>query len=190
MLDNLINLVREQAGDAIINNPTVPNERNEEVIAATGESITGGLQNMLSSGGLKDVLKLFGGQEVPSGNNPVVQNVSGNVIQQLMSRFGLDQQAAGGIAGNLIPQVLQKLVSKTNDPSDSSFDIQGIFNQLSGGKAQGLNIQGLLGKVGQGGLDRDGDGDVDLQDAMAMFSGGGQGGGGNLLDSVKGLFGR
>lgn len=33
MLDNLISLVREQAGDAIINNPTVPNERNEEVIA-------------------------------------------------------------------------------------------------------------------------------------------------------------
>lgn len=190
MLDNLINLVREQAGTAIINNPTVPNERNEEVIAATGESIAGGLQNMLASGGLKDVLKLFGGQEPASNNNPVVQNLSGNVIQQLMSRFGLDQQAAGGIAGNLVPDVLQKLVSKTNDPGDSSFDLQGIFNHLSGGKAQSFNIQGLLSKVTQGGLDKDGDGDVDLQDVMAMFNGGSQGSGGNLLDSVKGLFGR
>lgn len=188
MLDNLINLVREQAGDAIINNPTVPNERNEEVIAATGQSIAGGLQNMLSSGGLKDVLKLFGGQDAPAASNPVVQNVSGNVIQQLMNGFGLDQQAANGIAGRLVPDVLQKLVSKTNDPSDNSFDIQGIFNQLSGGKSQGYNIQALLGKVMQGGLDKDGDGDTDLQDIMAMF--GGKGGGTNLLDSVKGFFNR
>lgn len=189
MLDNLINLVREQAGSAIIDNPAVPNERNEEVIAATGQSIAGGLQNMIASGGLKDVLKLFGGQDTASGNNPVVQNLSGNVVQQLMNQFGLDQQSAGGIAGNLVPNVLQNLVSKTNDPNDSSFDIQGIFNHLSGGKSQGFNIQGLLGKVTQGGLDKDGDGDTDLQDVMAMFSGG-QGGAGNLLDSVKGLFSR
>jgi uncharacterized protein YidB (DUF937 family) len=188
MLDNLINLVREQAGDAVINNPTVPNDRNEEVIAATGESMAGGLQNILASGGLKDVLKLFGGQDQATAGNPVVQNLSGGVIQQLMNKFGFDQQSANGIAGNLVPDVLQKLVSKTNDPNDSSFDIQGIFNQLSGGKSQSINIQGLLGKVTQGGLDKDGDGDTDLQDVMAMFSGGGQGG--NLLDSVKGFFSR
>lgn len=187
MLDNLITLVREQAGDAVINNPTVPNDRNEEVIATTGESIAGGLQNILASGGVKDVLKLFGGQDQATPNNPVVQNLSGNVIQQLMNKFGFDQQAASGIAGNLVPDVLQKLVSKTNDPNDNSFDIQGIFNQLSGGKSQSINIQGLLGKVTQGGLDKDGDGDTDLQDVMAMFSGGQ---GGNLLDSVKGFFSR
>lgn len=187
MLDNLINLVREQAGDAIINNPTVPNERNEEVVAATGESIAGGLQNILASGGIKDVLKLFGGQDAPTPHNPVVQNVSGNVIQQLMNQFGFDQQAANGIAGKLVPTVLQQLVKRTNDPGDSSFDLQGIFNQLSGGKSQNINIQGLLSKVTQGGLDKDGDGDTDLQDIMTLFSGGQ---GGNLLDSVKGFFSR
>lgn len=188
MLDNLINLVREQAGDAVINNPAVPNDRNEEVIAATSESMTGGLQNLLASGGLKDVLKLFGGQEQATAGNPVVQGLSGNVIQQLMNKFGFDQQAANGIAGNLVPNVLQNLVRKTNDPNDNSFDLQGIFNQLSGGRSQNINIQGLLGKLTQGGLDRDGDGDVDLQDIMAIFSGGGKGA--SLLDSVKGFFSR
>lgn len=190
MLDNLINLVREHAGSAVINNPAVPNERNEEVIAETGNSIAGGLQNMINSGGIKDVLKLFGGQEEPSQSNPLVQNLSGGVIQNLMNKFGFDQQSASGIAGNLVPSVLQKLVHKTNDPADSSFDIQSIFNQLTGGKAQNLNIQGLLGKFTQGGLDKDGDGDVDLQDAMALFNGGGQAGGGGLLDNVKGFFNR
>ncbi len=57
MLENLINLVKEQAGDAIVNNPAIPNENNEAAIQSAGESIAGGLQNIISSGGLKDVLK-------------------------------------------------------------------------------------------------------------------------------------
>lgn len=189
MLDNLLNLVKEQAGSSIINNPAIPNDRNNEAIETAGNSIAGSLQGMLGGGGLKDVLKLFGGQDgIDMNNNPVVQNVSGNVVQDLMKKFNLDQGAANNIAGGLVPNVLQNLVSKTNDPNDNSFDIQGIFNSLSGGKTGGLNIQGLLSKVKAGGLDRDGDGDTDLQDVMAMFKGGGTSGGG-VLDSVKGLFG-
>ena len=190
MLDNLLNLIRENAGSSIINNPAIPNERNEEAIATAGNSIAGGLQNMLGSGGIKDVLNLFGGQGIDINNNPVTQNVSGNVIQDLMQKFNLDQGAATNIAGGLVPNVLQGLVSKTNDSNDSSFDIQGIFNSLSGGKTGSMDIQGLLGKVTSGGLDKDGDGDTDLQDVMSMFSGSGSNkSGAGVLDTVKGLFG-
>jgi hypothetical protein len=192
MLENLLDLVKKNAGSAIINNPAIPNERNEEAIETAGNSITSGLQNLLGGGGMKDILKLFGGQGGDVNSNPVVQNISGGVIQDLMKKFNLDQGAASNIAGKLVPGVLQNLVSKTNDPNDKSFDIQGIFNSLSGGKTGSLDIQGLLGKVTAGGLDKDGDGDTDLQDVMAMFSGGGNkaGGGGGILDTVKGLFGK
>ncbi|WEK37303.1 MAG: hypothetical protein P0Y53_07305 [Candidatus Pseudobacter hemicellulosilyticus] len=185
MLQNLLDLVKGQANEVIVNNPAIPNERNEEAISMTGNAITGGLQDMLSSGGLKDVLSLFGQRETANSGNPVVQNVSGNLVSQLMERFGLDAQSAGGIAGNLVPNVLQQLVGRTNDPSDSSFDIQSVFNQLSGGRSQGMDIQGMLSRIK---LDVDGDGDTDMQDMMALLSGKGQGG--NLLDNVKGLFGR
>lgn len=192
MLENLLDLVKKNAGSAIINNPAIPNERNEEAIETVGNSITSGLQNLLGGGGMKDILKLFGGQGGDVNSNPVVQTISGNVVQDLMKKFNLDQGAASNIAGKLVPGVLQNLVSKTNDPNDKSFDIQGIFNSLSGGKTGSLNIQGLLGKVTAGGLDKDGDGDTDLQDVMAMFSGGRikEGGGGGILDTVKGLFGK
>ena len=192
MLENLLDLVKKNAGSAIINNPAIPNERNEEAIATAGNSITSGLQNLLGGGGMKDILKLFGGQGGDVNSNPVVQNISGGVVQDLMKKFNLDQGAASNIAGKLVPGVLQNLVSKTNDPNDKNFDIQGIFNSLSGGKTGSLDIQGLLGKVTAGGLDKDGDGDTDLQDVMAMFSGGGNkaGGGGGILDTVKGLFGK
>lgn len=130
---------------------------------------------------------MFGGQEdAINQDNPVVQNVSGNVIQNLMNKFNLDQGSANNIAGGLVPSVLKNLVSRTNNPGDNSFDIQGIFNQLSGGKTGGMDIAGLIAKF-KGGLDKDGDGDTDLKDIMAMFSGGG---GAGVMDNVKGLFGR
>ena len=34
MLDNLLDLVKQHAGEAIINNPVIPTERNDEAIAS------------------------------------------------------------------------------------------------------------------------------------------------------------
>ncbi|MEQ1800162.1 MAG: hypothetical protein ABL872_19555 [Lacibacter sp.] len=195
MLEQLFNLVKEQAGAAIINNPDIPNDRNEEAVADVTNSVAGGLQNALAGGQFKDVLKLLGGQGGDLQNNPMANQLSGNAISSLMDKFGLNQGQAGNIVSNLLPGVLQNLISKTNNPSDSSFDLQGIFSSLTGGKTGGLDLQGLLGKVTQGGgLDRDGDGDTDLNDVINMVKGGAsqqqQTGGGGMMDIVKGLFGR
>lgn len=185
MLENLLDLVKQQAGSSIFDNPAVPNEKNEDAVAVAGSSITGGLQQLLSQGGVKQVLAMFSGNQQIDTTNPAVQQVSGNVVQNLMDKLGLDQQQAGSVAGGLVPDVLRKLVHKTNDPNDSSFDIQSIFNSLSGGCTSGMNVQGLLSKF-QGGLDQDGDGDVDLDDLKAAFSGKGASGG--VMDTLKGLF--
>jgi hypothetical protein len=144
MLENLINLIREQAGDAVINNPAVPNDQNEAVIAQAGQSITGGLQNLISQGNIQELIGLF--QNGPSSvqNHPAVQNISSGLIGQLMEKFGLNQSAASGVASGLIPNVLQSLVQKTNDPSDNSFTLQGILSHLGG--SQG--IEGLVGGLG------------------------------------------
>ena len=195
MLEQLFNLVKEQAGTAIINNPDIPNERNEEAVADVTNSVAGGLQNALAGGQFKDVLKLLGGQGGDLQNNPMANQLSGNAISSLMDKFGLNQGQAGSIVSNLLPGVLQNLISKTNNPNDNSFDLQGIFSSLTGGKTGGLDLQGLLGKVTQGGgLDRDGDGDTDLNDVINMVKGGAsqqqQSGEGGMMDLVKGLFGR
>ena len=187
MLDNLLNLVKQYAGDAIVSNPAIPNEKNDEVIAEASSSITGGLQGLLSQGGLKDVLKMFGEQGGGVENSNVTRQISGGFVQNLMDKFGLDNQSAGNVASSLIPNVLSSLVQKTNDPGDNSFNIQSLFNSLSGGKTSGLNLQDLLPKVKGGTLDLDGDGDTDLQDLLSVFNKGGNSGG--LLDKVKGLFG-
>ena len=192
MLEQLFNLVKDQAGSAIINNPDIPNERNDEAIGEVTNSVTNGLQNALASGQFKDVLKLLGGQGGDVQDNPLTNQLSGNAIGSLMQKFGLNQGQAGNIVNTLLPGVLQKLISKTNNPNDNSFDLQGIFNSLTGGKTGSLDLQGLLGRVTQGGLDRDGDGDTDFNDIISMVKGGAteqQQGGGGLMDRVKELVG-
>lgn len=109
-----------------------------------------------------------------------------------MRKFGLNNGQAGNIVSNLLPRILQNLISKTNNPNDNSFNLKGIFNSLTGGKTDGLDLQNLLGKVTQGGLDKDGDGNTDINDIISMVKGGAteqQQGGGGMLDKVKGLFG-
>jgi len=194
MLEQLFNLVKEQAGAAIIQNPDIPNERNEEAIADVTDKISGGLQQALAGGQFKDVLSLLGGRGGDLQNNPLAGQLSVNAEQSLMEKFNLNQNQAGGIVSSLLPAVLQKFISKTNDPGDNSFDLQGIFSSLTGGKTSGLDLQGMLSKVTQGGLDRDGDGDTDMNDIINMVKGGAteqrQTGGGGMMDLVKGLFSR
>jgi len=59
MFDQLINLVKEHAGEAIIDNDDVPNENNEAVINTTAFGIMGHLKNMAGNGGLTTVTGLL-----------------------------------------------------------------------------------------------------------------------------------
>lgn len=182
MLENLINLVRQHAGEAVISNPSIPNENNEAAIDKAGGSIIDTLKNALSGGKINDVLNFF--KNGANSSPEIVQEATNNYAGKLQQDMGIDLVEAQKIAGTVVPSTMGELAAKTADPGDNSFHIQDIFNNLSGGKTSGLNIQSMLNKFGGGKLDKDGDGDVDLQDLQAMF----KGGGGGLMDSVKGLF--
>ena len=78
MFDQLINLVKKHAGDAIISNPSIPNEKNDEVIQDASGSIMNGLQGLVSQGGMNDVLKMFTGQK---STNAVSQQSRGDLFK-------------------------------------------------------------------------------------------------------------
>ena len=171
MFDQLMNLVKQNSGDAIINNPAIPNEQNEEAMSTASGSIMDTLKGMMSGGGAASVLNLFSQNNNDVTNHPVTQNISTNLVSTLMNKFGLDSNKAGGIVSSLIPIVMSKLVSKTNDSNDNSFDIQGIFNSLSGNKTGGMDIGSLVSKFGGNSLDKNNDGKINLADLTAAFSG-------------------
>ena len=165
MFENLLDLVKQHAGGAIINNPAIPNEHNDEAVSMASNSIIDGLKGAVSGGNMNDLLHMFSNSSNAAAS-PVSQGIQGNLVQSLMSRFGIDNPAATGIASSLIPTVVQQFVHKTNDPNDSSFDIQSIVNNISGGKTSGIDVQSLLNQ----------------------FTGGSGSAGGGLMDMVKGFF--
>jgi hypothetical protein len=215
MLTQLFDLVKGEAQDAIINNPAIPNEQNNHAIGIATDSVFGGLQNALSNGGLKDVLGMFTGGGNTSGSNPIVAGITNSLVGQLIQKFGIDRPTATGISTSLIPSILGKLVHKTNDPNDSSFDINGIIGALTGSQAQqagGVQIPGLenhaqaqagsfdfggiLKTLTNGGLDSNHDGQMGLDDIAGIIgkvTGGNQQGqpqqGGGMMDMLKGLMG-
>ena len=183
MLDKIMDLIRNNAGSAVVNNPSIPNEQNETAIRQGGNSIMETLKSALASGRLNDVLGYF--KNRGEGNNDIVREATDKYSHDLQNQVGLNEREARDVASKVIPPTMGQLANKTIDPSDNSFNIQDIFNQLSGGKTGGLNIQSLLNRFGAGKLDKDGDGDVDFADLKSMFAGDGASG---FMDTAKGFF--
>jgi hypothetical protein len=161
MLDQLINLVEQQAGSAIINNPAIPNQYNQAAIKDVAQQIFNGLQNQATSGNLQQLTSLFQSGTTNLGTNPIVSQLISSVAGSVSSKFNVSPQAAQTMASNLLPSVMNQLVSKTNNPNDTSFDLtsmmqtftgssnfdlSGMLNQLTGGQNAG-GIRGILGKL-------------------------------------------
>lgn len=166
MLENLISLIKEQGLESVINNPAIPNEKNNEVMADATHAVAGGLQSEIASGGLQNVMNLFQGGGSGLMNNPIVQNIIQNFTGKLSAHHNISADQAGGIAGSLIPNVLSNLINKTNDPNDSSFDLNGIIGSLTNGGG----LQSLIGNLTSGGLDTDKDGQVEISDIISKFT--------------------
>jgi hypothetical protein len=150
MLDQLMKLVEENAGDAIINNPAIPNQHNSAAIQDVASQIFGGLQSQASGGNIQDIVSMFqNGGSSSIGHNPVVANIISSVAANFASKFGVSLQVAQGIASSLLPTVMNQLISKTNDPNDSSFDLGGILKSTTGNS--GLDVGSILGQMTGGG---------------------------------------
>jgi len=204
MLEELFNLVKGTANKTVVNNPEVPNEHNDEVVAEATNTVASGLRNMVAGGGLESILSLFGNKENQPGgkglmSNPVVNMMIGHFAGKLMSKFNLGGNQASSVANNLIPDVLKGLINKTNDPNDSSFSLDKLLNSITGGKVNevqqqsggGFDLQNLVSQFtggGQGGSGNAGG----LMDIISQFAGGAQAqqqrnGGGGLMDLIKGF---
>lgn len=203
MLEELFNLVKGTASESVINNPDVPNEQNNEVVAEATNTVASGLRNVVAGGGLQNLISLFtgasNGQQGKSGllSNPIVNMMVGHFAGKLMSKFNLGGQQANNVANDLIPSVIGNLVNKSNDPNDGSFSLEKLLNSITGGQTEqvarqtGLNVEDLLRQFGSGGQ-TPGTGGGGLMDIVSQLAGGAQqqqqrNGGGGLMDLIKGF---
>ncbi len=209
MLGNLTDLVKGLAGDAVVNNPDIPNEQNDAVVAEASHTVASGLQNVVAGGGLQNILSMFGGGQQTSSsllNNPIVNMMTGHFASKLMSNFGLNSTQAGNVSSSLIPNVMSGLINKTNDPNNSSFTVDNLLHSLTGGQStqvaqdqqasgdSGFSFQGLISKFTGGGSNGNGSStEAGLQDILSKITGGAQNaqqqqGSGGLMNMIQGFF--
>lgn len=197
MLKELFDLVKGTATETVINNPDVPNEKNEEVMAEATNTVASGLRNIVAGGGVQSLLSLFGG----GGNkksllsNPIVSMMMGHFAGKLMNKFNLNNTQANNLSGNLIPDVLGNLINKTNDPNESGFSLENLLGSITGNKGASADQSGgggglgdLLKQLGGGSGEQSGGG---IMDIIKNLAGGAQQqqqrNGGGLLDVIKGF---
>lgn len=144
-------LVRENAGDEIINNPAVPNEKNDEAVREVGDGIFNGLKDQISGGNVQEMMSMFSGGAV-SGNNPVVSQLISKIAGGLASKIGVSPQIATQIAAGILPKVLNQFVNKAKDPNDKDFDLQDVLSKLGGSNSNIGDLIGGLTGSGKGGL--------------------------------------
>lgn len=201
MLKELFELVKGHATDTVINNPDIPNDKNDDVVAEATNTVASGLRNVVAGGGLENIIALFKGNssnEQSSVNNllknPIVNMMVGHLAGKLMSKYNIGSNQANKVANNLIPGVLGGLISKANSGS-GGFSLDGLLNSITGGQVAqqqetgDLNLQDILSKFS--GNDNNGGGGG-LMDIVTKFAQGAQGqqqknGGGGLLDLIKGF---
>jgi hypothetical protein len=194
MLDQLLNIVKQFGQDTVVNNPDVPNDQNQEVMADATHTIAGGIKNLVAGGGLQNILDLFkGGGASSSGasngggiggllKNPIVTMMIGHFITKLVGKYKMSPSSASNVANSLIPNSLNSLIEKTKDPNDPSLNLDGLINSIIGGG--GSETQPAQASTGGG----------PLQNLIENFTGGGGGnsnaggGGGFNLQDLIGKF--
>jgi len=195
MLKELFDLVKGEATETVINNPDVPNQYNNDVVAEATNTVASGLRNVVAGGGVQNVLSMFGGNTNKKSllSNPIVSMMMGHFASKLMNKFRMGPSQANNLSGNLIPNVLGQLINKSNDRNDSSFSLEKLLASITGGRSNEVTSQsgGLGGLLNQfnGGSQSNGGGG--LMDIVKSLAGGAQEqqqrNGGSLLDLIKGF---
>ena len=199
MLEELFNLVKSAAGSSVINNPDVPNDKNNDVVAEATSTVASGLRNIVAGGGVGSLVSLFNKKDdnQQSGglmSNPIVAMMVGHFASKLMNKFNMSGSQASNVSSSLIPNVINSLVNKSNDQS-SGFSLDNLLNSITGGKAaevasadnSGGGLSSILNSLGGGSGNGGG-----LMDVITKLAGGAQAeqqknGGGGLMDLIKGF---
>lgn len=212
MLDQLFNIVKQFGQDSVVDNPEVPNEHNNDVMADATKTIASGFQNVMAGGGFQNILDLFkGGGNTAGGSgggigslikNPMVTMMIGYFISKLVGKYKMSPSAASNVANSLIPNALNGIITETNNPENSGFTLDGLIGSLTGGGGGSQNgggtLQNLLDQfTGGGGSSSGGGGGFDLQDIIGNLTQKAQNNfqdqqtsssGGGLMDMIKGFF--
>ncbi|HOZ85854.1 MAG TPA: hypothetical protein PK191_10225 [Niabella sp.] len=181
MLEQILELVKQSGQQSVVDNNDVPNTDNNAVMAEAAKTITGGLQNVISGGGLQSIVSMFTGSGQNQGqssimSNPIVSMMVGHLANNLVRKMNLSPAVANGISNNIIPAVMNNLINRTqsNDPANSGFNLTDLISAFTGDRNNSQSNQGGAG--------------FDFQGLLNQFTGNG-GGGSSAAPDISNILG-
>lgn len=151
MLDQLVKLVEQNAGNAIVKNDAIPNQFNNAAIKEVAGGIVDNLKNQVSQGNIQQVISMFqsGGSTSSLASNPIVKQIITSLVGNFASKFGISSAQAQSAVSGLVPLVISQFVTKAKDPKDKSFDLTDVIGSL-GGSNSGLDVGSIIGQLAGG----------------------------------------
>ncbi|MFV0606593.1 MAG: hypothetical protein ACK5NK_12200 [Niabella sp.] len=194
MLDQIAMLVKQFGQQTVVDNPQIPNDLNNKVMAEAANTISGGLQNIISGGGLQGLINMLGSSNNTSNSsilgNPIVAMMIGHLANKLVNNMGLSPAVASNISTNIIPNVLNSLTQRTvsTAPQDDAFDLNDLVGAFTGGNNSGVNLQDILSQFTQGNTPSIDSNIFDQITQKAQQNQQAQSQAGGLIDVLQGFF--
>ena len=133
MFEKLFMLVKNNAGTAVIDNPSIPVKYHEAVINDASSSIIEVLKNQLETGKIKELVKFF--QFSGIYNNSLVSSIINRFANKLNNFYGIEPDSAMQTANSLITPVMAELVKESKDAKNIDFGLSNFISKLSGNRA-------------------------------------------------------
>lgn len=146
MLDNILNLVKDQVAGVIDKDNQIPADKKASAIDATTSSLLEGFTSNFTQGNLSSLSGLFGGGG-SQGTSDLVETLKNSVVSILSEKVGLSKEIANSIASSVVPGVMGLLSDKVNDTNEPGFTLESIVSAFSDKKGGGLfdSFLGLFG---------------------------------------------
>jgi hypothetical protein len=130
MFEKLFLLVKNNAGEAVINNPAIAENNREAALNDASSSIIEVLKSHMESGKIKDLVKYF--QFTGIFNNPLITSAVKKYANKLNNFYGIESKEAMEISKKLITPVMQELISQSKGEQNKEFALNNIITKLSG----------------------------------------------------------
>ena len=141
MFEKLFQLVKNNAGKAVIENPEIAAKDREAVITEASSAIIDVLKSKIETGKMKDLVTFF--QLSGIYNNPIVNSMVNKFANRLNKYYNIAPNTAYTISEELIPAVMVQLVQQSRNET-KEFGLGKMFSTLTGNRT---DLSGLVNNM-------------------------------------------
>lgn len=143
MLDSILNGLKDQIADELVNKAGINNNQIDDIINVAGESTKEVMSNKLSPDLLGDVMNLFSKGKNSGVANGIQNDLVNSFVSKLISKVGISESVAKTISNIAIPKIID-LITGENEKTPSS-DMSALLNMFGGSNSISDSLKGNLG---------------------------------------------